>query len=118
MGDLKRRIYELASADEELARQLTATGSTEELASVLKEHGVDATAEELDALTADASEELSTDELEAVAGGGKCICVVVGVGTKSNENEKVCVCVVGGGFKVELQNGPDACICPVLGGGH
>ena len=63
------------------------------------------------------SEELSDDELDAVAGGGGCGCPVVGggAGADPKTGEKFsCGCFSCGCGE---ENGKDHCFCPIIGGG-
>ena len=78
-----------------------------------KENGVVLTAEDLASAE---GEELSDDELDAVAGGGGCGCPVIGGGSGGEgEHNYVCACVGGGGG---LDNhSEDYCICPLIGAG-
>lgn len=63
---------------------------------------------------ADASAELNEDELDAVAGGGKCACIMGGSG-KEGDNCKECACIIAGGgmFKDDVNR----CGCVGAGGG-
>jgi len=58
---------------------------------------------------------LSDDELDAVAGGGRCISSFGG-GGKAGEGEKTCACVMGGGG--EYTDGSVRCICIIGGDGN
>lgn len=59
--------------------------------------------------------ELTDDELDAVAGGGRCICSFGG-GGKASEDEKACACVMGGGG--EYKDGTVRCVCIIGGDGN
>lgn len=66
------------------------------------------------------SEELSDDELDAVAGGSdsSCGCIIGGAGRvgPNKTTEKLCVCVAGGGG--EYANGECRCACVGFGVGY
>ena len=98
MGDLKEKVFELASQDEDFATKLGEVATPEALMDALKEKGLDITAEDLQALLQPEPQgkvKLSEDELEAVAGGGKCYCYDAGGGT-SGDSDRSCGCVVVG----------------------
>lgn len=130
MNDLRLRILELASGDEELAKRLSQIESYEELAAALKENGIETTAEELERLASDEwGKELSEDELRAVAGGdgdvaGGCFCVVGGGGKEGSHvvgpntvRDKTCWCV-GVGQSSSDNTGAARCKCILLGDGQ
>ena len=63
------------------------------------------------------AEELSDDDLDAVAGGGdvSCACAMGGGGTKDN-NDKTCACVLAGaGY---AKSGRERCVCGFAGYGY
>ena len=62
-------------------------------------------------------EEISDDELDAVAGGGdvSCACALGGGGTKDS-NDKTCACVLAGaGY---AKSGRERCVCGFAGYGY
>ncbi len=72
------------------------------------------------------NEELSEDELDAVAGGGSCWCAMGGGGTgdgvepNTGIDEKTCACVLGGGGEYVDADGDKKCRCwcVISGDGH
>lgn len=66
--------------------------------------------------------EVSDDELNYVAGGGRCACAMgggkcgcnVGGGTKGDNCNK-CICMIAGGGTFE--DGATRCLCQIGGGG-
>lgn len=90
MTENMKKLLEIVSGSKELAAKICGMGK-EEIIALARELGV--------ALTeADFAQkcELSDDELDNVAGGGKCICSFGG-GGKAGKGEKTCACVMGGG---------------------
>ena len=97
---LNEKYSETEKADEEAV--------TADIIAFAASEGYSFTAEELAAYTKTAGkpapQELSQDELDAVAGGSdfcrgcfdRCGCIIGGVGTHENPNW-VCACVAGGG---------------------
>lgn len=86
----------------------------EELLALAKELGIELTEADL---AKPAAEELSDDELDAIAGGGdvSCACAMGGGGTKDN-NDKTCACVLAGaGYS---QSGRERCVCGFAGYGY
>lgn len=84
---------------------------------LVREYGVEIT--EADFRPTPAGGEVSDSELEAVAGGGKCVCVAGG-GGKEDASHGTCACVVGGcGLRKDTDqwNLQHDCKCPLLGSG-
>lgn len=83
---------------------------------LVREYGVEIT--EADFRPTPAGGEVSDSELEAVAGGGKCVCVAGGGGT-GDEYRDTCACVAAGmGFgKVTNSGCGHDCACPLIGSG-
>ena len=110
MTDNMKKFLELASGDAELVERLNGMDKDAIIAEA-QQRGM--ALSEAD-FAADTSAELSDDELDAVAGGGKCACVVCGVG-KAGDNCKECACIIAGGgmFKDDVNR----CGCVGAGGG-
>ena len=84
------------------------------MARMAKEKGIVLTEEDFASAE---SEELSDDELDAVAGGGGCGCPFIGggAGTDPENGEKFsCGCFSCGSGQ---ENGRHHCFCPFVGGG-
>ena len=118
MTDNMKKWMELVSQNRSLQEKLMAQeGKTlaqqkSVLIALAKENGIALTETDF---TPEESEELSDDELGAVAGGGGCGCPVVGGGGGgSGEHSYVCACIGGGGG---MDNSEDYCICPLIGAG-
>ncbi len=117
---VSKKFLEAASKDSALKAELE-QATLEALGEFLKSKGLEAEAgkiadaamtkvAEAHGFKADEMEELSEDELKAVA-GGKCACPVVGGGTGTG---KQCGCVLGGKGH---NNSGQGCVCFVGGGG-
>lgn len=100
MTDNLKQLLDEAGKNEELKAKLEAITdkdiAVEKAVQLAKEYGIDLTAE--DFKPAD-SEELSDDELDAVAGGKSCIILGIGGG---------CGCIAAGG-------GTEGCGCFLFG---
>ena len=118
MDDLKERIFELASQDDEFAEKLNAAETPEAAAALLADKGLDVSAGDLQALAqpAEGAVKLSEDELDAVAGGGACYCVVGGYGSKNDHGDYACGCAVAGYGDGHYRNGK-LCRCACFGEG-
>ena len=110
MIDNMKKFLELAAGDGELVERLNGMDKDAIIAEA-QQRGI--ALSEAD-FAADTSAELSDDELDAVAGGGKCACVVCGVG-KAGDNCKECDCSFGGGGVFEDK--VNRCRCASIGGG-
>lgn len=104
-----KKFLELASQNEEMAQKLN-QAAKHELIAAAKEWGI-----ELSEADLNQSEELSDDELDAVAGGARCICSFCG-GGKASDGEKTCACVMDGGG--ENTDGSVRCVCIIGGDGN
>lgn len=93
MADNMKKFLELVSQNEELGKKLNGMNK-EEIIAAAKELGVELTEDDLK----QESEELSDDELDAVAGGKSCACVLGGGGKKTGDGSiyDVCACVAAG----------------------
>ena len=110
MTDNMKKFLELASGDAELVERLN--GMDKDAIIAEAQQRVIALSEA--DFAADTGSELSEDELDEVAGGGKCACVLGGSG-KAGDNCQKCSCAIGGwGF---FDDGVDRCICGGAGGG-
>ena len=89
MTENMKKLLECLSEKKEYCDKLN-TMSRDEIIALAKELGFELTETELSQ-----PEELSDDELDAVAGAGRCICSFGG--GKAGEGEKTCACVMGGG---------------------
>ena len=109
MTENMKKLLELASEDKEFAKEIQAANK-ETLSRLAKAHGIELTEEDFET----SQNEISDDELDAVAGGCKCTCVVGG-GGKGDLDSKTCACIAGGGG--QWQDGSTRCICVGGGGG-
>lgn len=89
MTENTKKLLEIVSGNKELSAKIGGMGK-EEIPALTREQGVELT--EADFVQ---KYELSDDELNAVAGGGKCICSFGGGGQYSDGSVR-CVCVIGG----------------------
>ena len=124
MTENMKKWLELVSQNEDLQKKLVSlqdkTIEQQKAAAIAlaKENGITLTDEDLEKSQ---SEELSDDELDAVAGGGGCGCPFYGYG-EGNDNktnkEYTCDCLVGGSGGVCIgKNQTLYCFCPIIGGG-
>lgn len=110
MTENMKKFLELASGDADLTAQLKGM-SKDAIIAVAQQRGMTLTEADF---VADKSAELSEDELDAVAAGGKCACVFSGLGT-AGDNYKECSCWISGDGKF---NDPvSRCFCFNAGGG-
>ena len=113
-----KKLTELAQADEALVKRLAEAQDKEAVATIAAEAGITLTDADFEAIAAERKriildqgvEMLSDDELDAVAGGGKCKCFGGGFGAKSGETRRDV------GYTLIVQDDP--CICPIVGFGH
>ena len=83
-----KKLYELSSADEALAKRLIEAQDKAAVTVIAAEAGITLTDADFEAIEAErkriilteGSEQLSDDELEAVAGGDACTCEDCGIG--------------------------------------
>lgn len=130
MTESKKKLLELASADQKLRSRLEACSHMPEeearaqTMALAAQYGIRLTQEDF----APESREIDEDDLDAVAGGMCCFCVIGGGGTGSESDgftSQTCVCMAcgdGEGYKPNRQN-PQAihkvprCQCVVGGQG-
>ena len=120
MDDLKEKIFELASQDDEFAEKLNAAETPEAIVALLAEKGLNVAAGDLQALAqpAEGAVKLSEDELDAVAGGDQCACFYGGAGS-SGYVDKTCGCVLVGWGYYDNGNGKKSrCQCANIGHGR
>lgn len=114
--DVKEGLLEFADKDQ--AQQIGA------ILAAAKELGIDMSEQDI---TLD-SNEISADELDAVAGGGECACVAGGGGTSCDEcrdnsrfADLTCACVMGGGGEsciiYSRKDKFARCVCVLVGSG-
>ena len=113
MSENLKKFLEAVSKNEELTAKV---GSMEmnELIALAKQLGIELTEADF---SKPAVQELSDDELYAVAGGGdvSCACAMGGGGTKDS-NDKTCACVLAGaGYAT---SGRERCVCGFAGYGY
>lgn len=121
MTDNMKKWLELVSANKELQEKLTELSKKDleqqkkGLFALAKENGITLTDEDLERPQ---SEELSDDELDAVAGGGGCGCPFGGGGKGEDPKthwEYGCGCIIGGQGMDNF--GGIYCVCVFVGGG-
>ena len=113
MTENMKKFLEMISQDDELAQKCS-TMCAKEIISLAQEMGITLTAADFENPTV---EELSDDELDAVAGGQilNCSCALGG-GGKGDSNDKPCACVaLGLGYR---KDGSERCFCPLAGIGY
>ena len=111
MTENMKKFLEAVSQNYELREKLNGM-SKEDILAAAKALGIDLAEEDF----ASAENEINDDELETVAGGGKCYCIVGGGGTKEG-NDGVCACVLHGhGTYTRYGTEQIRCLCP--GAGH
>ena len=104
MTENMKKLLELASEDKKFAKEIR-EADKEALIRLAKAHEIELSEEDFEK----SQNELSDDELDAVAGGGiNCVCVSCGGGDG-------CACVIGGGGK---DGGLTSCACAVYGEGY
>ena len=91
MTDNMKKFLELASGDAELVERLNGMDKDAIIAAA-QQRGIALTEADF---AADTGAELNEDELDAVAGGGKCACVLGG-GGKADDNCNKCSCILDG----------------------
>lgn len=115
------KLQELLESNAELKAKIEAMNkdpkaTVADFIAMAKEYGVELI--EADLQPTPAGGEISDSELEAVAGGGKCVCVAGGGGTGDKYHD-TCACVAAGmGFGKITDEGIGCdCGCPVVGTG-
>jgi predicted ribosomally synthesized peptide with nif11-like leader len=111
MSENLKKFFEAISKDEALVQKVGSM-SQEELLALGKELGIELTAQDFEQ-----PQELSDDDLDAVAGGSdvSCACAMGGGGTKDT-NDRTCACVLAGvGYD---KNGSERCLCGFAGYGY
>ena len=126
MTDNMKKWLEFASQNEEVKSELTKWSQQDRTKEEAKKKAIEVagrngfTLTEEDFASAE-SEELSDDELDAVAGGGGCGCPAVGYGKGNDTEEKhvtySCFCFIGGGGVTDDGDDRPKCMCPAIGGG-
>ena len=111
MTENMKKFLELAASDSELTAQLKDMDKDAIIAAA-QQRGIALTEADF---AADKSAELSEDELDEVAGGGKCACVLGG-GGKADDNGKKCSCVLDGSGEFK-DSRIYRCMCIGAGGG-
>ncbi|MBR1437657.1 MAG: Nif11-like leader peptide family natural product precursor [Synergistaceae bacterium] len=104
MKEKAKKFLRAVSADEALKEELNEAKDIESMLKIAKVHGYDLTAE--DFKNAD-MEEISEDEMKAVAGGSFCGCGSTGGGSAHNLD---CYCPAGGSGK-DPEGGSGGCFC-------
>lgn len=108
-GNMKNFLEKL-SEDRALAEKLGSEKDPAVIIAAAKELGIELNEADLKK----PAEELTDDELDAIAGGGMCGCAFGGGGTKDS-NDKACACVVAGmGY---TRDGNERCLCVAAGSG-
>lgn len=113
MNENLKKFLEKVSEDKALAEKVSAEKDPAALFALAKEMGFELTEDDLKKPV----EEISDDELDAVAGGGdvSCACAMGGGGTKDS-NDKTCACVLAGaGY---AKSGRERCVCGFAGYGY
>lgn len=95
MTDNMKKFLEESSKDRELVDKLIKAKTQEEIIALAKEKGFALTEDDM---KQDAGiQEVSDDEISAVAGGKhSCYCALGGGGTEACEGDKTCACIVTG----------------------
>lgn len=112
MSENVKKFLEAVSQSEELVAKANAAKDQASLIALAKELGVTLAAEDFPE-----ENELSDDELDAVAGGSdvSCACAMGGGGT-ADANDKTCACVLAGvGYTDEKS---ERCLCGFAGYGY
>ena len=110
MSENVKKFLEAISSKKEMAEKLN-EASKEEIIAIAAKLGIALT----DADFAQ-NNEISDDELDAVAGGvDNCYCIAGGGGSKTDRG-KTCACILGGGG--EYISGGARCVCVAMGIGE
>ena len=116
MSDNLKKFMEEVSKDRALMEKAK-NADADRLIAIAKEINLELTEEDL---KAPEKEELSDDELAAVAGGGGCFCGLAGLGRYDGID---CRCALGGAGFCDAEtsyctgHGNAFCICAIAGGG-
>ena len=112
MTDNMKKFLEAISGDKDFVEKLKQAPDAATAIALAKEKGFDLTEEDLK--PAEGMQEISDDEIEAVAGGKDCYCVLGGGGEESKD-ERTCACFLYGEGKYD--NGDYRCGCAGYGQG-
>ena len=114
MSENLKLFLEKASLDKELGKKIGTIDDVNELIAIAKDLGITMTADDFKKPV----EELSDDELDAVAGGRdvSCACAMGGGGTK-DDDDKTCACVLAGAGYTKKSN-RERCVCGFAGYGY
>ena len=113
MTDNSKRFFEEISDDKEFMEKLAKAPDKEAVIVLAKEKGFTLTEEDFEAYAG--IQEVSDDELEAVAGGYECYCVAGGGGKADDKKgETACACVMVG-FGLRAGNGRCSCLAAGYG---
>ena len=113
MTENLKKFLEKVSEDAALAAKVGAEKDPAALIALAKEMGFELTEDDFKRPV----EEVSDDELDAVAGGSNvsCACALGGGGTKDT-NDRTCACVLAGaGYD---KSGRERCVCGFAGYGY
>lgn len=110
MTENMKLFLEKISEDRELAARIAGMDSNAIMAEARRQ-GIELTDADF---ASESDAELSEDELNEVAGGGKCACVAGGGGTEGDNCDK-CFCIVAG--EGSFSDGAQRCECGIAGGG-
>ena len=117
MTDNLKKFLEEVSKDAGLANKIN-TASKETIISIAKEKGIELTEEDF---AIPANQELSDDDLDAVAGGDWCPCVIGGNGGEGGDGLACGCALLGGGGCCDdshcTGHGNGACACALAGYG-
>ena len=113
MSENLKLFMQKVSENAELREKVNNESDVNALIAMAKELGVSLTEKDFEKPV----QELSDDELDAVAGGSdvSCACAMGGGGTKDT-NDKTCACVLAGvGYE---KDGSERCLCGFAGYGY
>ena len=114
MNENLKKFFEKVCADSALTEKVSTEKDPAAIVALAKELGFEFTEDDL---LKKPVEEISDDELDAVAGGSdvSCACALGGGGTKDS-NDKTCACVLAGaGY---AKSGRERCVCGFAGYGY
>ncbi len=118
MDEKTLKVYEAMSKDEEFIKKtkekygenVSLEDSKKEIIAYAKNMGVELTEEDLDEKD---MKDVSLDELDSVAGGGRCYCFLGGFGLYKDIE---CICI-GHGNGIGILGKEGRCDCPTVGEG-